>query len=116
MGITAETPTRRKGEIMESCPLYWPDGWKRTPYGSRVHSAFKKTTGVVRDFLFHEIGLLGGTKVIISTNIPTRLDGLFYAGAREPEDPGVAVYFEYQKKPMSFACDQYRTVRENLHS
>jgi len=102
--------------MVEAYPLYWPEGWKRTPYANRVHSAFKKTTGVVRDFLLHEISLLGGRKVIISTNIPTRLDGLFYASSREPEDPGVAIYFDYEKKPMCFACDQYRLVRENLQA
>lgn len=60
--------------------------------------------------------MLGGSKVVISTNVPTRNDGLFYASAREPEDPGVAVYFDYQKKPMCFACDQYQTVRENIQA
>lgn len=102
--------------MIESYPLYWPEAWRRTPYSKRIRSTFRNTTGVVRDFLFHEIALLGGSNVIISTNIMTRLDGLFYAGAREPEDPGVVVYFDYEKKPMCFACDQYRYVRENLQA
>lgn len=36
--------------------------------------------------------------------------------AREPEDPGVAVYFEYKGRPMCFACDQYRKTRENIRA
>ncbi len=102
--------------MIENFPLYWPEGWKRTPYSRRIRSVFRKTIGVVRSFLLHEISLLGGSKVVVSTNIPTRNDGLFYASAREPEDPGVAVYFDYQKRPMCFACDQYETVRENLQA
>lgn len=102
--------------MAESYPLTWPDGWRRIPPSRRIPSQFKKTTEVVRKFLFRQIGALGGSKIIISTNVPTRLDGLFYARAREPEDPGIAVYFEYREKPMCFACDQYRSMRENLHS
>jgi hypothetical protein len=102
--------------MLENFPLYWPEGWKRTPQHRRIRSAFRKTTGEIRKFLLHEILLLGGSKVLVSTNIPTRNDGLFYASAREPEDPGVAVYFDYQKRPMCFACDQYETVRENLQA
>ena len=102
--------------MIENFPLYWPEGWKRTPAHSRMRSAFRRTTGEVRNFLIHEIGMLGGLRVVISTNVPTRGDGLFYASAREPEDPGVAVYFERRGKPICFACDQYKTVRENLQA
>lgn len=31
--------------------------------------------------------------IIISTNVPTRLDGLPRSGARVPDDPGAAVYW-----------------------
>jgi hypothetical protein len=33
-----------------------------------------------------------------------------------PHDPGVAIYFDYQGKMMSFACDQYLNVTSNLHA
>ena len=102
--------------MAESFPLCWPDNWPRTKPDRRIRSQFKRTTEKVRRFLFRQIELLGGSKLIISTDVPTRLDGNFYASATEPRDPGVAVYFEYEKKQMSFACDQYLTVRENLNS
>ncbi|MGP8269090.1 MAG: J domain-containing protein [Terracidiphilus sp.] len=51
--------------MVEAYPLYWPEGWKRTPSYNRTHSRFK--TG-----------------------------------------------FTYKKNQMCFACDRYRTVKENL--
>lgn len=102
--------------MIENYPLYWPEGWKRTHSYRRGKSFFKKTTGVVQDLLKKEIYLLGGSSLVVSTNVPTRQDGRFYASAREPQDPGVAVYFNYKKRPMCFACDQYVTVRENLQA
>jgi hypothetical protein len=59
---------------------------------------------------------MGGSGVILSTNIALRNDGLPYANSREPNDPGVAVYFRYGKREMCFACDAYTTVRENAYA
>lgn len=102
--------------MIENYPLYWPENWPRTPKWKRQSSLFRKTTGVVRDFLENEIWRLGGNNLIVSTNMPTRLDGRFYASAKDPDDTGVAVYFTYKKKTMCFACDKHPTVRENLHA
>lgn len=102
--------------MAEAFPLYWPDGWKRTRGARRVKSQFRKTTQAVKDYLYYEVERLGGRRLIISTNIPTRKDGEFYASHREPDDPGVAVYFQYKGKDMCFACDKHPTVRENLHA
>jgi hypothetical protein len=99
---------------VESYPLYWPDGWKRNNY--HYGSAFRQTLGRARDYLLKQVSMLGGTKVILSTNVPVRLDGLPYANSREPDDPGVAIYFDYKRHPMSFACDQYRLVRDNIYA
>jgi hypothetical protein len=101
--------------VREAYPLSWPDGWKRVP--RRTRSRFEVTGfGRARDFLLAEIRRMGGTGVILSTNIPLRLDGLPYANSREPNDPGVAVYFHYGKRDMCFACDAYVTVRENAYA
>ena len=67
-----------------------------------------------RDQLLDEIFRLQGRDIILSTNIPVRNDGLPYATWKEPEDSGVAVYFDYGKKKMCFACDQYYYVRQNI--
>lgn len=98
----------------ESYPLYWPEGRPRARW--RGASDFKVTLAQARDGVFGELRKLGARKVILSTNIPLRLDGIPYANASEPKDPGAAVYFEYKGKPMCFACDKYSRVRENLRA
>ncbi len=100
--------------MVEAFPLYWPEGWKRTPSYSRTYSRFKTGFATSRDFLIAEVKRLGGTQVILSTNVRLRGDGLPYASEREPEDGGAAVYFTYKKNQMCFACDRYKTVKENL--
>jgi len=35
---------------------------------------------------------------------------------RQPDDPGVAIYFEYKKRQMCFACDRWRKVEDNLQA
>jgi hypothetical protein len=99
--------------MAESYPLAWPDGWKRTAY--RKNSAFAiPTIGAVSKRVLKELKLLGASSVVVSTNLMLRSDGLPYSNQRQPEDPGVAVYFLYKDKRMCFACDSYRKIEENL--
>lgn len=102
--------------MIESYPLYWPDSWKRTAPGNRQHSPFDVTFGKARDHLYKEVEKLGGTKVILSTNVRLNWNGLVSATQKEPADPGVALYFDYKGKPMCFACDKFRYVWENIRS
>jgi hypothetical protein len=102
--------------MVEAYPLWWPEGWKRTERYRRQSSRFKTGFAVSRDLLLDEIRRLGGRQVVLSTNIPLRNDGLPYASAKEPEDSGVAVYFQYKNKPMCFACDRYIYTKENIHA
>lgn len=96
---------------IEAFPLTWPDGWKRSTY--RERSRFKVTPGYARDALFSELRRLGAQKIILSSNVALRNDGLPYSNRRSPGDPGVAVYFQYKNKAMVFACDQWCSVEEN---
>lgn len=100
--------------MVEAYPLYWPEGWKRTSSWNRTHSRFKTGFATSRDFLIAEVKRLGGSQIVLSTNVRLRGDGLPYASEREPEDGGAAVYFTYKKNQMCFACDRYKTVKENL--
>jgi hypothetical protein len=102
--------------MVEAYPLYWPDNWKRTPYQRRKNGKFKQTFGGARDLLMTELKRLGAGQIVLSTNIPVRNDGLPYASARHPEDPGVAVYFYYNKRQMCFACDQYEMIKDNTQA
>lgn len=103
-----------KTEGVDAYPLHWPQGWPRTNQPQR--SRFDGTFARVRDDLFAEIDRLGGRYVVLSTNIPLKRDGMPYAGQKEPDDPGVAVYFERRGRQMSFACDKWTTVRDNMRA
>jgi len=97
-------------------PLQWPHGRPRTAIGRREYSRFKTTFAKSRDALLLELFRLGARQNILSTNIELRLDGIPYANRRTPDDPGVAVYFEYKGQRMCFACDKYRKIEDNIHA
>ncbi len=59
---------------------------------------------------------MGGSGLVISTNVELRRDGLPYANRREPSDKGVAVYFDYKKRPMCFACDRWDRIGDNIYA
>lgn len=54
--------------------------------------------------------------VIVSSNVPVRRDGLPYSNAREPDDPGVAVYFEMKGQKHCLTCDKWDRVADNLNA
>jgi hypothetical protein len=95
-------------------PLSWPLGWKRTKHPAKAR--FSLTSAAARDGLFDELERLGATQVILSTNIPLRQDGKPYANQKEPQDSGVAVYFNLYGQPRVFACDKWDTVRDNIRA
>lgn len=101
--------------MAEAYPLYWPEGWKRSKY--REHSRFKTGFGAARNLLFAELERMGARKVILSTCIPLRNDGLPRANMRpDGGDSGVAVYFQRNGKDMVFACDKYRETCDNIYA
>ncbi len=96
-------------------PLSWPVGRDRTPLNSRKRSAFGRHSVIqsAKD-LENQMKIMRATGLVISTNVKVRNDGLPYSSQRPPDDTGVAVYFDWKKKPIVFACDKWRTVEENL--
>ena len=103
--------------MIEAYPLSWPDGWPRRSRWQRSASKYEVSLGRARDELLSELRTGRARNVVISTNIPTRRDGLPLANWREPDDPGVAVYWDDKHdKPRVIACDVWRTVRENLRA
>jgi hypothetical protein len=113
----AREPERRmKNEGKEAYPLQWPAGWKRSTYRSSSNFKVPEAFGRIRDKLLAEVRRMGGTSVVLSTNIPLTKDGLPYAKFAAPADPGVAIYFVRKGKAMALACDKWRTVAENVHA
>ena len=118
-------------------PLCWPSGWKRAKAGSRINGRFNKkeqhrstvTPGsyyrrtepvsiadAVKRVL-EQLSRFGASyeKTIISTDIEPRLDGLPRSG-KEPDDPGVAVYWSTSANPTQkcMAIDRYLSTADNL--
>jgi len=99
---------------VEAFPLHWPTGWPRAK--SRQSAAFQTSLGTARDHLMNELRLMGARYIVLSSNMELRRDGLPYANQRQPIDPGVAVYFQWRGKQMTFACDRWRKVEDNVRA
>lgn len=78
---------------MDAFPLHWPEHIPRTPDQNRRFGGFQVTPGQAMKSLRDEVARSKGTGLIVSSNVPVRSDGMPYANAKEPADPGVAVYF-----------------------
>lgn len=110
--------------MIEAYPLAWPEGRPRTPRHAREAARFDTGLGKARDSVISQIEIMGGrydwmkraTALIISSNLALRQDGLPYANQRQPDDPGVAVYFTYKKRQMCFACDRWLKVEDNMQA
>lgn len=103
----------------EPFPLQWPEGWKRSSTRSKSKFGFKGSGQVslsgALTFLREELQRLGARNAVITSDLPTRNDGLPYADGRSP-DPGIAVWFVLDGHERVFACDKWRTHAENMQS
>ncbi|WP_392530201.1 J domain-containing protein [Nostoc sp. C117] len=97
-------------------PLTWATIYPRTPQHKRQAARFEVGFSTARDDLLNELRLLGAKNSVISSNVPLRRDGLPYASFREPDDPGVAVYFQIKDKSYALCCDRWLKVKDNLRA
>jgi hypothetical protein len=118
-------------------PLQWPAGWKRTPDHSRTHAKFsaeKKTEHrwsdgrtttwkgrrelTIEEAMSRvraELARMGVDDIVVSTNLALRLDGQPRSGQREPDDPGVAVYWRSAGgDTRCMAIDRYHRAADNI--
>jgi hypothetical protein len=63
-----------------------------------------------------QLRLLSATDIIISSNVPTRPDGLLYADNKRLDDPGIAAYFKFKKNSLVMARDAFTSVAGNLRT
>jgi hypothetical protein len=115
---------------MERYPLSWPAGWKRTAiraearFARETHSYIdgkrqrigrrELSVSEANDRVLKELRTMGVYDSLISTNLKLTSFGTPRSGQREPQDPGVAVYWEQKGKPQCMAIDQYDRVADNL--
>lgn len=123
--------------MTQAYPLAWPAGWPRMNAASRKRAQFKKGerqysqySGGASYMGYKQLSIADATKrvlaelerlgvqygdAVVSSNLVLRLDGLPRAGQSEPDDPGVAVYWQRrtgERKVM--AIDRYDRVADNL--
>lgn len=120
-----------KHQSITAHPLCWPEGWGRTPdhlrqsdnvFATRNYGIGSGWTKLSFDrarlLLTDELERLKAVGVVLSSNVPLRLDGQPRGndGDRRYSDPGIAVYFSYKGRPMVMAADRYETTAGNMRS
>ena len=89
------------GEVT-AFPLCWPPGKKRHRDGRRA-AAFKTNYDRTVREIQVAVRRLGGTELLVSSDMPVRRDGFPMSNRSTPKDPGVAVYFKRKGKSVCFA-------------
>lgn len=90
-------------------PLNWPDSAKRAR--SRSASRFgNRTYARAEAELIAELGRMGATHIVISSNIRDR------SGRGLHRDPGVAVYFRRRGRETAMALDGYLVAADNAYA
>jgi len=100
-------------------PLQWPPGWPRTRPQDRAWSlpgGRAANWNQVVKRLRQELERLGVSHVVLSTDQPIRQDGHPYQAPRRIDDPGAAVYFTRNGKPLVIAQDRYELLVDNIRS
>lgn len=123
----------------ESYPLAWPQGVPRarqrheSKFTKKVKGADGWTRSVERsigqslDLIRAELRRIGARTVVISSNLPLRLDGGPRADAaqRPGGDPGACVYWSrYERRggkdnvlvPYALPCDRWTRIADNLYA
>lgn len=119
-------------ETITAYPLAWPSSWarkknrERARFGKceRQYLDGKWIRGQRKDLsisqgterILSELSTMGipDYNVVISTNLDLRRDGLPRSAQRDPDDPGVAVYWRHGKETRCMAVDMYDRVADNL--
>lgn len=84
---------------------------------SRARSRYRVTPGVARTDLEESLRKMRVRQFVVTSDLSTRIDGRPRAGAREPLDPGIAVWwFDRTGARRVIACDQWRTTYENMRA
>lgn len=122
--------------MSESYPLSWPTGWPRIEPSRRKRAKFSTkerhysstsnyswtsnkelTIAEATQRVLNQLHALGAITAlsVISSNLELRNDGLPRSGQRQPEDPGIAVYWKRNGESQKvMAIDIYDRVADNL--
>jgi hypothetical protein len=101
-------------EEIQSFPLQWPLGWKRTLHPGESKFKRDKTISSACKEITKQLAIMRATHSVLSSNIPVKADGMPYSTYKQPADKGVAVYFNLKGSPHVLACDKWNSIEHNL--
>jgi hypothetical protein len=81
-----------------------------------VRQSGQVSFSAARQFVLDELSRLGAANGVITSDLPTRADGLPYATSRMEADPGIAVWFVLDGDERVFPCDRWLTHAENMQA
>lgn len=113
-------------DVQMAFPLQWPSGRPRTAV--RKPALFRAggsalTMTAARRRLAEQLSAMTRpghtwrtTEIIVTTNIRYTASGARdqKMSRRDPDDPGVALYFSLDGKPHVLACDKWNSVQDNI--
>lgn len=121
--------------MIQAYPLCWPAGKPRRPASARDRARFGKqdfNSSAIRPLTIAQgvsrvkaelerFTKTGHTyrvpkdSIVISSNVPiSKVTGLPLSDTREPNDPGVAIYFKLDGRNYCMECDAWTRVADNL--
>lgn len=113
--------------MTERYPLQWPLARPRTrtrkegnfgkvaasgEHGWKTRKPLTIAEAVKR--MNEELVRLGVQSYILSSNLVRNRDGSIRSGQAQPADPGVALYFTLDGKPICMPCDTYTKAEQNI--
>jgi hypothetical protein len=115
-------------EIQMMFPLTWAAGRPRTRANARRRALWRSSGREItltedRKRLREQTSAMTRpgqswrvTNMVLSTNIRFTASGARdkNVSRRDPDDPGVAFYFDLERRPHVLACDRWDTVQDNI--
>jgi hypothetical protein len=93
-------------------------GWPGQMTMRRKRAPFKASYSSTLQLLDRELRALGAERVVVQAALPERdirLDGLPRNDAR-PAHPGIIISFESRHGPLSYPCDTYDRLEDNIRA
>lgn len=102
--------------MVDSYPLKWPSWIPRAKRNKRSRFNTKKSIAIQN--LYYQLRLLKAKNIVITTNVETyRRRGVDIPYVNQnSDDPGVAVYFEYDNHEHCIPCDKWDVIYDNIHA
>ena len=99
--------------------LEWPDGFDRTPPRKRetYPHGFRVSRSEAFDNILEELRKMDARNVQVKTAAPhTKASPHRPYADRDPDDPGVVVYFERDGQQFAVPCDRWDNLRDNAQA